>query len=564
MKLTGGQIVCESLLREGVEVVFGIPGGAILPLYQAMFKYPQIRHILTRHEEGASMAADGYARATGKVGVCMATSGPGATNLVTGIATAQMDSVPIVAITGQVARPAIGKDAFQETDVTGITLPITKHNYLVMRAEDIAPAIKEAFYIANTGRPGPVLVDIPKDVFIEEAEFIYPETVDLPGYKPVLDGHPTQTKRAAQLINESKKPLILAGHGVIISRAYEELKELAEKAQIPVITTLLGRSSFPDAHVLFVGMPGMHGVAYASLALDEADLVIGLGMRFDDRITGDVRGFATNARVIHVDIDPAEIDKNVSADVPIVGDLARVLQQMNQSVQPATHPEWLQRIEALKGEHPSLRIRETDKLLPQQVIRDLCEATDGRAIVVTGVGQHQMWAAQHYACKEANSFITSGGLGSMGYEVPAAMGAQIGRPDRVVWSVAGDGGFQMTMSELATIVENNIPVKFALFNNGNLGMVRQWQDVFYNKDYFATYYTRNPDFVKLAEAFGMMGIRVTDRSQSIDAIREAMAHPGPVLVDFVLVEEENVYPMIPPGLTTAALMEEPMVEEAKS
>ena len=564
MKLTGGQIVCESLLREGVEIVFGIPGGAILPLYQALFTYPQLRHILTRHEEGAAMAADGYARATGKVGVCMATSGPGATNLITGIATAQMDSVPMVAITGQVARAAIGKDAFQETDVTGITLPITKHNYLVMRAEDIAPAIKEAFYIASTGRPGPVLVDIPKDVFTEEAEFIYPETVDLPGYKPVLDGHPSQIKKAAQLINESKKPLILAGHGVIISRAYAELVELAEKAQIPVITTLLGRSSFPDAHVLFVGMPGMHGVAYASLAIDEADLVIGLGMRFDDRITGDVRGFATNAKVIHVDIDPAEINKNVHADVPIVGDLARVLRQLNQSVQPATHPEWLQRIEELKSEHPSLRIRETDKLLPQQVIRDLCEATDGRAIVVTGVGQHQMWAAQHYACKETNSFITSGGLGSMGYEVPAAMGAQVGRPDRVVWSVAGDGGFQMTMSELATIVENNIPVKFALINNGNLGMVRQWQDVFYNKDYFATYYTGNPDFVKLAEAFGMMGIRVTERSQSIDAIRQAMAHPGPVLIDFVVVEEENVYPMIPPGLTTAALMEEPMVEEARS
>ncbi|MFH1560815.1 MAG: biosynthetic-type acetolactate synthase large subunit [Chloroflexota bacterium] len=563
MKLTGGQIVCESLLQEGVEIVFGIPGGAILPLYQTLFTYPQLRHILTRHEEGAAMAADGYARATGKVGVCMATSGPGATNLVTGIAVAQMDSVPVVAITGQVAREAIGKDSFQEIDVTGITLPITKHNYLVMRAADIAPAIKEAFYIANTGRPGPVLVDIPKDVFTEEAEFIYPETADLPGYKPVLEGHPSQVKKAAQLINESKKPLILAGHGVIISRAFAELKELAEKAQIPVLTTLLGRSSFPDDHVLFVGMPGMHGVAYASLAIDEADLVIGLGMRFDDRITSNVRGFALNAKVIHVDIDPAEIDKNVRADVPIVGDLARVLRQMNQSVQPATHPEWLQRIENLKCEHPSLRIRETEKMLPQQVIRDICEATDGRAIIVTGVGQHQMWAAQHYAFKEANSFITSGGLGSMGYEVPAAMGAQLGRPDRVVWSLAGDGGFQMTMSELATIVENNIPVKFALFNNGFLGMVRQWQDIFYNKDYFATYWGRNPDFVKLAEAFGMMGIRVTERSQSMDAIREAMAHPGPVLVDFMVREEENVYPMIPPGQTTAELMEEPVAKEAR-
>ena len=563
MKLTGGQIVCESLIKEGVEVVFGIPGGAILPLYQTMFYYPQIRHILTRHEEGASMAADGYARVTGKVGVCMATSGPGATNLVTGITTAQMDSVPMVAITGQVSRAAIGKDAFQETDVTGITLPVTKHNYLVMNASEIAEAIKEAFYIANTGRPGPVLVDIPKDVFTETAEFHYPDSVDLPGYKPVMDGHPAQVKRAAQLIAEAKRPVILAGHGVIISRGYDELRELAEKAQIPVITTLLGRSSFPDDHMLFVGMPGMHGVAYASLAIDEADLVIGLGMRFDDRITGKISAFAPNAKVIHVDIDPAEIDKNVHADVPIVGDLARVLRQMNQIVQPATHPEWLKRIDELKQEHPSLRIRETDKLLPQYVVRDLREATEGSAIVVTGVGQHQMWAAQHYACTEANSFITSGGLGSMGFEVPAAMGAQVGQPDRVVWSICGDGGFQMTMCELATIVENNIPVKFAIFNNGYLGMVRQWQEIFYQKDYFSTHYTGNPDFVKLAEAFGMLGIRVNRREESIEAIRAAMAHPGPVLVDFIVEDEENVYPMIPPGETVAELMEEPFAREVR-
>ena len=563
MKLTGGQIVCESLIKEGVDVVFGIPGGAILPLYQTMFYYPQIRHILTRHEEGASMAADGYARVTGKVGVCMATSGPGATNLVTGITTAQMDSVPMVAITGQVSRAAIGKDAFQETDVTGITLPVTKHNYLVMNASEIAEAIKEAFYIANTGRPGPVLVDIPKDVFTETAEFHYPDSVDLPGYKPVMDGHPAQVKRAAQLIAEAKRPVILAGHGVIISRGYDELRELAEKAQIPVITTLLGRSSFPDDHMLFVGMPGMHGVAYASLAIDEADLVIGLGMRFDDRITGKISAFAPNAKVIHVDIDPAEIDKNVHADVPIVGDLARVLRQMNQIVQPATHPDWLKRIDELKEEHPSLRIRETDKLLPQYVVRDLREATEGSAIVVTGVGQHQMWAAQHYACTEANSFITSGGLGSMGFEVPAAMGAQVGKPDRVVWSICGDGGFQMTMCELATIVENNIPVKFAIFNNGYLGMVRQWQEIFYQKDYFSTHYTGNPDFVKLAEAFGMLGIRVNRREESIEAIRAAMAHPGPVLVDFIVEDEENVYPMIPPGETVAELMEEPFAREVR-
>ena len=564
MKLTGGQIVCESLMMEGVDVVFGIPGGAILPLYGTFSQYPQIRHILTRHEEGASMAADAYARITGKVGVCMATSGPGATNLVTGIATAQMDSVPMVAITGQVARPAIGKDAFQETDVTGITLPVTKHNYLVMTPEEIAPTIKEAFYIANTGRPGPVLVDIPRDVFQQTAEFTYPETIDLPGYKPVMDGHPSQVRKAAQLINEAKKPLILAGHGVIISRAFQELQELAEKAQIPVITTLLGRSAFPDAHVLFVGMPGMHGVAYASLAIDEADLVIGLGMRFDDRIVGRVSDFAPNAKVVHVDVDPAEIGKNVHTDVPVVGDLARVLRQLNPIVEPATHVDWLQRIDQLKAEHPSLRIRDTNKLLPQQVVRDLCDATDGNAIVVTGVGQHQMWAAQHYACRQSNSFITSGGLGSMGYEVPAAMGAQVARPDRVVWSICGDGGFQMTMSELATIAENNLPVKFAIFNNGYLGMVRQWQEFFYRKDYFATHYTNNPDFVKLADAFGIKGIRVTERGQSMDAIREAMAHPGPVVVDFVVEEEENVFPMIPAGMSTAELLEEPLTEEARS
>ena len=563
MKLTGGQIVCESLMMEGVDVVFGIPGGAILPLYGTFSQYPQIRHILTRHEEGASMAADAYARITGKVGVCMATSGPGATNLVTGIATAQMDSVPMVAITGQVARPAIGKDAFQETDVTGITLPVTKHNYLVMTPEEIAPTIKEAFYIANTGRPGPVLVDIPRDVFQQTAEFTYPETIDLPGYKPVMDGHPSQVRKAAQLINEAKKPLILAGHGVIISRAFQELQELAEKAQIPVITTLLGRSAFPDAHVLFVGMPGMHGVAYASLAIDEADLVIGLGMRFDDRIVGRVSDFAPNAKVVHVDVDPAEIGKNVHTDVPVVGDLARVLRQLNPIVEPATHVEWLQRIDQLKAEHPSLRIRDTNKLLPQQVVRDLCEVTDGNAIVVTGVGQHQMWAAQHYACRQSNSFITSGGLGSMGYEVPAAMGAQVARPDRVVWSICGDGGFQMTMSELATIAENNLPVKFAIFNNGFLGMVRQWQEFFYRKDYFATHYTNNPDFVKLADAFGIKGIRVTERGQSLDAIREAMAHPGPVVVDFVVEEEENVFPMIPAGMSTKELLEEPLTEEAR-
>ncbi len=560
MRLTGGQIVCESLIREGVDVLFGLPGGAILPLYQTLPEYPQLRHILVRHEQGAAHAADGYARVTGRPGVAWATSGPGATNLITGIATAQMDSVPMVIITGQVSRAAIGSDAFQETDTTGITLPITKHNYLVMHASEVATAIKEAFHIASTGRPGPVLVDIPKDVFQEETEFEYPDTVDLAGYKPRVEGHVAQIKKAAKLIAEANRPVILAGHGVIFSGAYDELRELAEKAQVPVITTLLGISSFPDDHVLCVGMPGMHGMAYASLAIEEADLLIALGMRFDDRITGKTSAFALGSKKIHVDIDPSEIGKNVKVDVPIVGDLKHVLQKMNRYVEPATHLEWIQRIEELKKDHPSMNIRETDKLLPQFIIRELSNATNGEAIVVTGVGQHQMWAAQHYMFNEPRSFVTSGGSGAMGYEVPGAMGAQVGRPDKTVWSVAGDGGFQMTMAELATLVENRIPVKFAIMNNGYLGMVRQWQEFFYDRSYVATNYTANPDFVKLADAFGMLGIRVTDKTQVRTAIERAMAYDGPALVDFVVEEEENVYPMIPAGQTIQELIEEPAPE----
>ena len=560
MRLTGGQIVCESLIREGVDVLFGLPGGAILPLYQTLPEYPQLRHILVRHEQGAAHAADGYARVTGRPGVAWATSGPGATNLITGIATAQMDSVPMVIITGQVSRAAIGSDAFQETDTTGITLPVTKHNYLVMHASEVATAIKEAFHIASTGRPGPVLVDIPKDVFQEETEFEYPDTVDLAGYKPRVEGHVAQIKRAAKLIAEAKRPVILAGHGVIFSGAYDELRELAEKAQVPVITTLLGISSFPDDHVLCVGMPGMHGMAYASLTIEEADLLIALGMRFDDRITGKTSAFALGSKKIHVDIDPSEIGKNVKVDVPIVGDLKHVLQKMNRYVAPATHLEWIQRIEELKKDHPSMNIRETDKLLPQFIIRELSNATNGEAIVVTGVGQHQMWAAQHYMFNEPRSFVTSGGSGAMGYEVPGAMGAQVGRPDKTVWSVAGDGGFQMTMAELATLVENRIPVKFAIMNNGYLGMVRQWQEFFYDRSYVATNYTNNPDFVKLADAFGMLGIRVTDKTQVRTAIERAMEYDGPALVDFVVEEEENVYPMIPAGQTIQELIEEPAPE----
>ena len=550
-------MVCESLLKEGVDVIFGLPGGAILPLYQTLPQYPKLRHILVRHEQGAAHAADGYARATGKPGVAWATSGPGATNLVTGIATAHMDSVPMVIITGQVTRAGIGTDAFQETDITGITLPITKHNVLVTNTSEIPKTIKEAFYIANTGRPGPVLVDIPKDVLQEKAEFEYPDSIDLPGYKPTLDEHPNQIIKASKLIGKSVRPVILAGHGVIISRAYKELREFAEKTQIPVITTLLGIGSFPDDHILCVGMPGMHGMAYASLAIEEADLLIALGMRFDDRITGNPKAFATKSKKIHVDIDPSELGKNIRVDVPIAGDLKQVLTELNKRVDPSLHGDWLQRIEELKQEHPSMLIRNTEKLLPQFIIQQIDKATNGEAIIVTGVGQHQMWAAQHYTFTKPGSLISSGGAGSMGYEVPGAMGAKVAQPDKVVWSIAGDGGFQMTMSELATMVENRIPVKFAIMNNGYLGMVRQWQEIFYDKSYVATSYSHNPDFKKLAEAFGIFGARVTDKKGVIPAIEDAMNYDGPAIVDFIVEQEENVYPMIPSGLTVHDMIEEP-------
>ena len=572
MKLNGSQLICESLLLEGVESIFGLPGGAILPLYQTLPEYPSLKHILVRHEQGASHAADGFARVSGKPGVAWATSGPGATNLVTGIATAQMDSVPIVVITGQVPRAAIGSDAFQETDTTGITLPVTKHNYLVMDASEIPQIIKEAFHIASTGRPGPVLIDVPKDVQTEETEFDS-ETfatnyknikIDLPGYKPTLEGNIAQIKRAIKLIEDSQKPIILAGHGIIFSNAYEELKELAEKAQIPVITTLLGISSFPETHVLSAGWPGMHGMAYSSIAIEQADLLIALGMRFDDRITGKPSTFATKSKKIHVDIDPSEISKNIKADVPIVCDIKHVLQKLNPLVKSKSHAKWLKEIEDLKVEHPSLQIRNTEKLLPQYVIKCLDEVTKGDAIIVTGVGQHQMWAAQHYTYTEPKTLVTSGGSGAMGYEVPGAMGAQVARPDKTVWSIAGDGGFQMTMAELATLVENKIPVKFAILNNNFLGMVRQWQEFFFDKDYVATEYSRNPDFVKLAEAFGMLGLKVTEKKQVKSAIQKAMDYDGPALIDFVVEEEENVYPMIPAGQSVENLIEEPNPEKAVS
>jgi acetolactate synthase-1/2/3 large subunit len=559
MKKTGAQILCESLIAEGVDVMFGFPGGVLLPFYDTLPQYPKIRHILVRHEQGAAHAVDGYARATGKVGVCMATSGPGATNLVTGIANAYLDSVPMVALTGQVVRAQIGKDAFQEIDITGITLPITKHSYVVLDTAHLARTIKEAFYIARTGRPGPVLLDIPKDVFTDQADFVYPDKVDLPGYKIPTHGHPTQLKNAANLINEAKRPLIIAGRGVIISGASAALKELAERAQIPVITTLLGIGCFPESHVLSYGMAGMHGTGYANKALEDCDLLIAIGMRFDDRVTGKVSAFAPHAKIIHIDLDPAEIGKNVPVDIPIVGDVKIVLHAMHKMVESNNRLEWLQQLDEWRRQYPMLDIHDGNKLLPQRIIRELYEATKGDAIVVTGVGQHQMWAAQHYFFDNPDSFISSGGLGTMGFGLPAAMGAKVGRPEKMVWLIDGDGSFQMTIQELATLVQDNIAVKIAIMNNGYLGMVRQWQDLFYKKNYVATPLSC-PDFVKVAEAYGVPGLKVTKREEIKPAIEQAMKHKGPFLVNFMVEPEENVYPIVPPGASNIEFIDQPKKE----
>ena len=556
MKLTGAQIVCESLLKEGVNVMFGIPGGVLLPFYDTLPEYPKIHHILCRHEQGAAHAAEGYARACGKVGVCLATSGPGATNLVTGIASAYLDSVPMVAITGQVARPFIGKDAFQEIDITGITLPITKHNYLVYSAHEVATVMKESFYIAATGRQGPVLVDIPRDVFVEEAEFHYPDKADLPGYKPTLRGHSEQIKKAARFIKESRQPLIIAGKGVVNSGASAELKEFAEKAQIPVVNTLLGLGSFPGTHVLCLGMLGMHGLAHANMAVCAADLIIAIGMRFDDRATASVAGFAPKAQIIHIDIDPAEIGKNVKVDVPIVGDVKHVLKALNAQIESMNHVEWIAQIEEWEGEHPPLVIREAESVLPQYVVNQIYEITNGEAIIVTGVGQNQMFAANYFKYDKPNKFLSSGGLGPMGFELPAAMGAKVACPDDAVWCVAGDGGFQMTLQELATIVQEKLAVKIAIMNNGYLGMVRQWQEMFYKRRYVASP-LYGPDFVKIADAYGIAGERVTDQRMVTGAIQRAMQHDGPFLIDFRIEPEENVYPMVSPGASLSEIIEAP-------
>jgi acetolactate synthase-1/2/3 large subunit len=554
MKMTGAQMMLDGLVKEGVEVTFGIQGGKVIPLFDTMPQFPQIHHVLTRHEQGAAHAAEGYARATGKVGVCIATSGPGATNLVTGIADAFLDSVPIVAITGQVNRPDIGKDAFQEVDITGITLPITKHNYLVLDTASLPRIVREAFYLARTGRPGPVLIDVPGDVFMEEAEFHYPKEFDLPSYKPTLRGHAAQINKAARAINDARQPVILAGRGVIVSGAYAELKELAEKAQIPVITTLLGISAIPQSHVLSYGWLGMHGMVHANLATDAADTLIAIGMRFDDRATARVSAFNTRARVIHIDIDPAEIGKNIKADIPIVGDVKTVLTQLNKVVESDQHIDWIGQLDEWRRTHPELNIRDSESVLPQYVVRQIYEITKGEATIVTGVGQHQMWAAQYYHYDHPNSLVTSGGLGTMGYGLPAAIGAQIGRPEATVWCLDGDGSFQMTIQELATIQQERLPLKIAIFNNCFLGMVRQWQDLFFGKRYVATPLS-GPDFVKVAEAYGIPGATAKRREDVIPAIEQAMSEPGPFLIDFRIEPEENVYPMVKLGGSLVELLE---------
>jgi acetolactate synthase I/II/III large subunit len=567
MKRNGAQILLECLVREGVTTIFGYPGGVVLPLYDRFPEFPQLKHVLVRHEQGAAHAADGWARASGNTGVCLATSGPGATNLVTGICTAMMDSVPMVALTGNVARNLLGKDGFQEADITGITLPITKHNYLVTKASDIAYTVREAFYIASTGRKGPVLVDIPKDVFIEEAEFHWPEKVVPRGYRPTLAGHAGQIKRAARLIDESKRPIIFAGHGVILSGATAELRAFAEKAQIPVLTTFLGLGSFPEDHVLSYGFMGMHGSYHANHAADKADVVLAIGMRFDDRAMGRFSDFNPGAEIIHIDIDPAEIGKNIKTAVPIVGDVRAVLEALIEAIEPNTHLDWIRWIEELKSQHPSFALPDTDEMSTQYVIREIHDACKGEAIIVTGVGQHQMWAAQQFTFRRPRQLISSGGLGTMGFEVPAALGAQLAKPDDLVWAVCGDGGFQMTLQELATIVDQRAPVKIAIMNNGFLGMIRQWQELFYENNLVDADLRQDlcqPDFVKLADAYGIKALRVTEKSAVRAAIDEANAYPGPVLIDFRVRQEENVWPMVPAGASLAETVEEPRESKVRA
>ena len=564
MRKTGAEIVWECLTREGVEVVFGYPGGANMPIYDAMLSYP-VHHVLVRHEQGAAHMADGYARASGKVGVAMATSGPGATNLVTGIATAMMDSVPMVCITGQVAAHLIGGDAFQETDVTGITLPITKHNYLVTHADEIAEVIAEAFYIARSGRPGPVLIDICKNAQIESAEFEVPADVKLPGYQPPSHAPKVDLDKAVSLIEHAKRPVILCGHGVMMSGAEEVLQHFAVKTNTPVAMTLLGLGAFPASHELSLGMMGMHGEAHCNLAIQNADLLLAFGMRFDDRVTGTLSTYAPGAKKIHIDIDPSEIHKNVKVDVPLVGDLKTVVTDLIPMVDEYEHEEWMEQIKEWKADGDARSIMawpEDGKLHVSHLVHDLWKATEGGAIVTTDVGQHQMWAAQYYFMEKPKRWLSSGGAGTMGFGLPSAIGAWFAHPDEEIWTVVGDGGFQMTQAELSTAVQEGANVKIAIMNNGFLGMVRQWQEFFFEKRYSGVNMT-SPDFVKLAEAHGVPARRVEKPEDVKDAINWARNTSGPVLLEFRVEQEEAVYPMVPAGAALDQMLRRPVRNAVK-
>lgn len=549
--MKGAKILIESLVKENVEIVFGYPGGSVLEIYNELYGEKRLQHILVRHEQGAGHAADGYARTTGKVGVCLATSGPGATNLVTAIATAYMDSVPMVAITGQVGTAFIGKDAFQESDMTGITMPITKHNYLVKDVKDLAKTIKEAFHLARTGRPGPVLVDIPKDVTINQCEFVWPESLDMPNYKPTIKGNPRQIKQAAELIAQSKQPLILAGGGVVSSRGWEELLELIAVSGIPVSPTLMGLSAVPTKHKLNVGMPGMHGTATANYAISSADLLIAIGMRFDDRITGKISEFAKQAKVIHIDIDPAEINKSIHVDLPIIGDAKHVMAELTAELKKLKLPkyaEWHAQLAHWTEKHPVTYKKSKTAVKPQQVIEMINVLTKGDAIITTDVGTHQMFTCQYLQVKSPLSFASSGGLGTMGFGVPAAVGAAFGNPKKTVICVTGDGSFQMNIQELGTIATNKLPVKIIIINNHYLGMVRQWQEIFYNGRISHTdLHECQPDFMKIAEAYGMKGVTISKPSELEAKLAEAFKHKGPAIINVLTEKEENVFPMVPPG-----------------
>lgn len=569
-KMKGAEILIECLKREGVKHIFGYPGGVILDIFDLLYDDPDIKLILTRHEQGATHAADGYARVSGKPGVVLVTSGPGATNTVTGIANAYMDSVPLVVFTGQVPTFLIGNDAFQEADIVGITRPCTKYNILVKDVKDLAKQIREAFYIATTGRPGPVLIDLPKDVTQGRTEFIWPEKIHIRSYNPTYEGNVYMIKKAAQEIAKAKKPVIIAGGGCIISNAHEYLKELAEITQIPVANTLMGLGSFPGTHELSLGMLGMHGTYYANMAVQNSDLIVAIGMRFDDRVTGKTDAFAPNAKIIHIDIDPTSIRKNVRVDIPIVGDVSRVLQVLNKILKEEVKPQWkeirqawLKQINQWKKERPLTYEFDPAVIKPQYVIEKIYEVTKGDAIITTEVGQNQMWAAQFYKFDKPRRLVTSGGLGTMGYGFPAAIGAQLAFPDMTVIDIAGDGSIQMNIQELATAVIYNLPVKVAIINNSYLGMVRQWQEIFYGERYSHTYLSTAPDFVRVAESYGAVGLRATKPSEVEPVIKEALSIKKPVFMDFVVDWKEKVYPMVPPGAPIDQMIFEEKKKERK-